>query len=156
MPEGRHLLVDGANILHAWPELRRCMKRDRDAARQLLVHALAPIHDFDHVRVTIVLDGRGAELDVRAVGGSSTFAVITTPTGMTADDVIEQLVGRPGEASNCLVATGDQAERMTITALGAVWISPEELKTWAERAEVAKCKQLTRLSEDTDRAWRRE
>ena len=33
MASAKHLLVDGPNILHAWPELRALLRRDRDAAR---------------------------------------------------------------------------------------------------------------------------
>jgi predicted RNA-binding protein with PIN domain len=41
MPPARHLLVNGANILHAWPELRRLLTRDRDAARRPSVKVAA-------------------------------------------------------------------------------------------------------------------
>ena len=34
VPLAPHLLVNGANILHAWPELRRLLTRDRDVAQR--------------------------------------------------------------------------------------------------------------------------
>jgi predicted RNA-binding protein with PIN domain len=49
--------------------------------------------------------------------------------------VIEQMVGRSADASLCEVATGDQAERNTIEATGAVWVPPADLLTRMERAE---------------------
>ena len=58
MASAKHLLVDGPNILHAWPELRSLLRRDRSAARSQLTGRLAAIHDAEAVRLTLVFDGR--------------------------------------------------------------------------------------------------
>jgi len=131
----KHLLVDGANLLHAWPELRALMKRDRTAARSQLVQRLSAVHDAEQVRVTLIFDGRGDELVVERPSGHLTFSVLYTPSSLTADDVIEQLVGKAADVSLCHVATGDQAERQTIEAAGAVWVPPADLAAWVARAE---------------------
>jgi len=39
----KHLLVDGANILHAWPDLQALGARDKDAARAQLSQTLRAI-----------------------------------------------------------------------------------------------------------------
>jgi predicted RNA-binding protein with PIN domain len=135
MASAKHLLVDGPNILHAWPELRALLRRDRDAARSQLVQRLATIHDAEAVRVTAVFDGRGPELVVERPSQQETFIVLFTPSKLTADDVIEQLVARAAEPDTCHVATGDQAERRTVEAFGASWVAPDELAAWCERAE---------------------
>src|SRR3954465_11256942 len=70
----KHLLVDGSNVMHAWPELRQLLKRDRDAARAKLSQALALIHDHDEIRVTLVFDGRGPELAVERPSSHVTFS----------------------------------------------------------------------------------
>ncbi len=149
----KHLLVDGANILHAWPELRALLRTERTAAQVRLVGELAPIHDGEGVRVTVVFDGSGAELEITCPGGQQTFAVVRTPKGMTADDFIERWVGRTEAAETCWVATGDVGEGRTVAALGAQWISPEDLSSWAGRAGRGVTAQLASSKRNNDRQW---
>ena len=149
----KHLLVDGANILHAWPDLRAVLKRDRDAAHSKLFQRLTALHDAEAMRVTVVIDGRGKEIVVEHPCRQPTFAVVYTPSSLTADDVIEQMVGRSADAALCEVATGDQAERSTIEAVGAVWVRPEELLARVERAEQRISKKVTQLNRSNARDW---
>ncbi len=150
----KHLLVDGANLLHAWPELRALMKRDRSAARSQLTQRLSAIHDTEQTRVTLVFDGRGDELVVERPSGHVTFSVLYTPSSLTADDVIEQLVGRAADAALCHVATGDQAERQTIEAAGAVWVPPVDLVAWVGRAEMRLASGVKDLNRSNARKWK--
>ena len=152
----KHLLVDGANILHAWPELRALLKRDRDAARARLSQALRAIHDGEHVRVTVVFDGKGDQLVMERPSEHVTFTHLYTPSGTTADDVIEQLVGRSAEPARCSVATDDRAEQQTIAALGAEAISSEALAAWVARAEARQGQQVAGLKRENERQWRRQ
>ena len=155
MPFEKHLLVDGANVLHGWPDLRALVVRDRDTARSRLSQIVQVLHDAEGWRVTIVFDGRGPELTVEQPGGAATFAHIFTPSGLTADDVIEQLVGGAADPSACTVATADRAEQQTVEALGAAWCSPEDLRSWCDRAASRQAQRLTDLSRANHRAWRR-
>jgi predicted RNA-binding protein with PIN domain len=151
----KHLLVDGSNIMHAWPELRTLLKRDRDTARSRLSLAVAAIHDAGQARVTLVFDGRGSELVVEQPSGHTNLAHVFTPTGTTADDVIEQLVGRAAAPGACVVASDDRAVRSTVEALGAESISAEELANWAARAAARQGAQAAGLRRDNERQWRR-
>ncbi len=151
----KHLLIDGSNILHAWPELKALLKRDRDAARATLSQRASILHDIEQLRVTIVFDGRGAELVIERPSGHATFTHLYTPTGTTADDVIEQLVGNAADASLCLVATDDRAERQTVEALGAAGISSDDLAARIARAEERQRAQLSGLRRENEREWRR-
>jgi len=151
----KHLLVDGSNILHAWPELRSLIKRDRDAARSRLAQALSVIHDEEQTQLTLVFDGRGDDLTVEYPSALKTFALIYTPAGTTADDVIEHLVGKARDPGNCTVATDDRAERQTIEATGATGISASDLAAWVERASQRQRTRTTGLKRDNERLWRR-
>lgn len=151
----KHLLIDGSNILHAWPELRVLLKRDRDAARASLSQRVRVLHDTEHLRVTIVFDGRGSELVIERPSDHPTFTHLYTPTGTTADDVIEQLVGNAENASACIVATDDRAERQTVEALGAAGLSSADLAAWVGRAEERQRTQVSGLTRENEREWRR-
>jgi predicted RNA-binding protein with PIN domain len=151
----RHLLVDGSNIMHAWPELRALLSRDRNAARSRLSHAVAPLHDAGHLRVTIVFDGSGPELTVERQSGHPTFAHVHTPAGTTADEVIIQLVGRAGKPGDCVVATDDRAVRQAVEGLGASCVSSDDLAAWAERADSRQDSRLRKHRAENDRHWKR-
>ena len=152
----KHLLVDGANILHAWPELQALLPKDRDAARARLAQRLSAIHDSEEVRITLVHDGRGGELVVERPSKQETFSVLYTPSALTADSVIERLVGKSARPAECIVASGDRAIRQTISALGATPISPDDLAAWVARAEQQQMRQLKRLRRTTEQEWRRD
>ncbi len=151
----RHLLIDGANILHAWPELRKLLKTDREAARSQLLQRAAAIHDSESVRVTIVHDGRGEEIVVERPSGQASFSVIYTPTSLTADDVIEQMVANASDPSACVVATDDRTERETVTAAGASTMHAGDLRAWIERAEARQAGAVKAMREANERKWRR-
>lgn len=155
IPRPTHLLVDGSNVVHAWAETRALVRRDREAAKGLLLRKLAVLHDLLGWRITVVFDGRGEALAIEAVGDASDFACVHTPAGATADDIIEQFVGRAASPGKCLVATADQAERATIEAAGAVWCGPEELARRIDSADTLSGRFVARTKSEADRGWRR-
>jgi predicted RNA-binding protein with PIN domain len=150
----QHLLIDGANILQAWPELRQLARRDRAAARSQLVQRVSAIHDSEEVRVTLVFDGRGPEISVERPSGQPTLSVLYTPSSLTADDVIEQLVAGAADPATCTVATGDRAERETVEASGARVIPPEELESWVRRVEARQSARVGELRRANTKQWR--
>ena len=147
-------MVDGSNIMHAWPELRRLLKRDRDAARSRLSQALSVLHDAERLRVSLVFDGKGAELSVERPSGHATFSHVYTPSGTTADEVIEKIVGQSRRPGDCLVATDDRAERQTTEALGAAGLSAADLASWVARAGGRQDSGLDERRRANDKAWR--
>lgn len=150
-----HLLVDGSNVVQAWADTRALARRDREAAKALLLRRVAVLHDSAGWRVTVVFDGRGEELAIESVGGAANFACVHTPAGATADDIIEQLVGRAARPGDCLVATADQAERATVEAAGGVCCSPEELAARIDAADTQQARTLRRGNAEAERSWRK-
>ncbi|MEZ5276359.1 MAG: NYN domain-containing protein [Opitutaceae bacterium] len=147
MKSGRHLIIDGHNILHAWTDSRLLRGRSMESARARVIAAGLLIHDTEDIRVTVVFDGDGDGVSTEDAARSSDCAVIFSPASMTADDIIEQLVGgTPGPAGQITVATGDRQERSTVEALGAHTISPDNFKAWVERCEL---RQAGRVSRDS-------
>ncbi|MFH1497976.1 MAG: NYN domain-containing protein [Verrucomicrobiota bacterium] len=150
-----HILVDGSNLIHAWPSLGGAVKRDKALARERLISRLLVLLPAACERLTVVFDGRGPELVIEHPHGAESVAVIYTPSGVTADDIIEQLVGRSADPAGCLVATGDQAERSTIEASGAAWCSPDELAARVERAGERQSTRVAEISRENRRKWNR-
>lgn len=155
MSSTRHLIVDGANVLHAWPDLRQLAKRDRQSARSKLWQLLVPIHDSGEARVTVVFDGRGEEMVVERPLEQTTFSVVYTPASLTADDVIEQIVANSAHPPECCVASDDVAERETVSALGATPLRCSDLAEWVKRAESRLTSKVLNLHEANTRAWKK-
>lgn len=151
----RHLIVDGANIVHAWPELRGLAKREHSAARTKLGQLLVHIHDDSELRVTLVFDGRGNEIVIDRPSEQTTFSVVYTPSTLTADDVIEHMVAHSSTPTECCVATDDNAERETVAALGAVTMRSEDLAEWVKRAQSHQASALEKLRNANSRTWKK-
>ena len=153
----KHLLVDGYNIVHAWPDLRRVLaKEGREVARAQLVERVRILHDFERLRVSIVFDGRGGDIAIERPTRHATFSVLYTPGGMTADDLIEQLAAHAEAPADVVVATADAAERDTIEAAGAQAVSPEQLADWVERVVRAQRAAVDAHQRSTESRWREE
>lgn len=154
MEFSRHLLIDGYNVIHDWPELHAELRGDGSVARSLLADAVRPLHDRERIRVTLVFDGRGADIEIERPGGDNTFSFLFSPATMSADDVIERLIGAADDPSLYTVVTRDRAERETIEALGATGMSPRDLKQWIERTQALLARDLKSHSREIDRRWK--
>lgn len=122
------LIVDGYNVINAWPELIE-VKENLEYARDRLVDILSEYGAYKGFRTIVVFDahmtpGRGV---VQSQAGG--LEVIYTKEGETADSCIEKMVYylvRQGE--RIYVVTSDGAEQMFILGAGAFRISARELK----------------------------
>jgi predicted RNA-binding protein with PIN domain len=129
----RYMVVDGHSVIFAWPDLRALHGANRAAARKALADHLQRLHDTTSWRVTLVLDGK---LGTAVSSGSSKDKdmVVTYATAdQTADSIIERLVAASGVAQEILVITADEAEKLTVEALGAATASPEWLREILEQ-----------------------
>ncbi len=130
------LLVDGYNIIGAWPKLVKLRDRgDLEGARERLVKDLV---DFSHYRawvVMLVFDAYGTEglVSGQVVNG---VEIYFTAAMQTADTFIEQrsyALLRAG-CERLLVATSDRAQRILVEAQGAHVLSAERLGQEVQRA----------------------
>ncbi|UOR10627.1 NYN domain-containing protein [Halobacillus amylolyticus] len=121
------LLVDGYNIIGAWPELKGLKERDLSQARDLLIERMAEYQAYTGDRVIIVFDA----YHVRGLGKKQNnfkVEVIYTKENETADERIEKLAGSLTDVrTKVYVATSDYAEQRTIFAQGAFRKSAREL-----------------------------
>lgn len=112
----QHCIIDGYNLLHAHPEHSQLIGSDIDVARARLVSELAEYAEGGP-RTIVVFDGAGnpdSDGTPHHVGG---LTVVFSPTGQSADTVIEGLARRfrdRGEA--VVVVTSDVATRNTVSS----------------------------------------
>lgn len=131
----RILLVDGNNVIHAWPDLLELHRQRRGLAHTELCRRLTSYQDESGVRVVLVFDGRGAKVETESE--KTGIQIFYTDSGRTADDVIEQLTAKYAGKYEILVATNDRAEQNSVASLGGEPMSAEWLQAELERSESA-------------------
>jgi predicted RNA-binding protein with PIN domain len=150
----RHLLIDGYNVIHAWKWFSsKRIAGEIDVAIGRLTEAAQVIHDCEEIRVSLVFDGKGEEITVERPSKFLTFSLLYTPEGMTADDLIEQMVGQSKNPVDFLVVTQDNHERMTVESSGGMTMSPDELDGWIQRCRVKQTARVSKISNQVKEEW---
>ena len=143
-----YLIVDGYNIIGAWPELARLRDIRLEDARDRLIDILSDYQAFSGLNVYLVFDAH----QVPGTGGKyeqSRLQVVYTKEKETADELIERLVSDfTGRRRQVYVATSDMAEQHVVFGRGALRLPARELLTKVKesRKEVRK-----RLEEESKR-----
>ena len=106
-----HLIVDGYNIIFAWPELSAVKDVKLEDARDLLVSILADYAAMTRQQVTVVFDSHrrpDAEASQQMVSG---VQVVYSGRKKSADHVIEKLLFEARPSDEVTVATSDALQR---------------------------------------------
>ncbi|WP_135556495.1 NYN domain-containing protein [Paenibacillus cymbidii] len=121
------VIVDGYNIIGAWPELRKLKDVELEQARDLLIQMLADYQAYSGARVYLVFDAH----QVPGLGGrydQNKLHIEYTREKETADELIERLVGElRGRRKLVYVATSDMTEQHVVFGLGALRLPAREL-----------------------------
>ena len=113
------ILVDGYSLLHNWPELAPDQPRHSARARDELVRVLTGYHDATSEPITVFFDGAGAPAGVPKNEPTGAIEILFSCAGQTADQMIERAAHRFQNYGEVLVVTDDNAERDTVTGMGA-------------------------------------
>lgn len=121
------LLVDGYNIIGAWPQLQKLKKNNLAEARDVLIEKMAEYQAYTGFRVIIVFDAhlvKGIETKEK----NYRVEVIYTRENETADERIEKLaISLNNIKTQIHVATSDFTEQWAIFGQGALRKSAREL-----------------------------
>jgi predicted RNA-binding protein with PIN domain len=145
------IIVDGYNVIHADPQLKRTVGRSLESARRALVRMLRVYLESKSVRVTLVYDGRGGitDVDVELPGR---LQVLYSPAGQSADELILDIVGDSANPREYVVVTSDMADiGREVRSMGAVVLpSPEFLARIRPGRPEANAGQTEEASNDVD------
>jgi len=154
MYEFKHIVIDGWNVIHSNPRLKKLLTQlSQEAARAELAHMLAPIHDYGGARVTIVYDGSGDEISIVRPNEILTFSEVYTPSFLTADELIEQLCSTSKNPDRILVVTRDNLLRLTASSFGALSISPDKIFEWSTHAQSGLTNAAQANNRKAQRSW---
>ncbi len=142
------LIVDGYNVIFAWPELKALSAKSLEHARLELKNQLLNYGHHKGFLVILVFDGQYATATPSEEYITKTFLEVFTSEGVTADSYIEKEVfERKGKYTNVYVVTSDGAEQNQILGSGGLRIPARELR---EQIKLAK-KEERRLYQDVHR-----
>jgi predicted RNA-binding protein with PIN domain len=105
------LIVDGYNIIFAWPELSAAKDVNLQDARELLIATMADYAAMTRQKVTVVFDSHrrpDAEASTEDVNG---VQVVYSGRKTSADHVIERLLFEAKSNDEVTVATSDGLQR---------------------------------------------
>jgi predicted RNA-binding protein with PIN domain len=121
------LLVDGYNIIGAWPELQELKKKDLAAARDRLIEKMAEYQGYTGFKVIVVFDAhyvKGIEKRYQ----NYQVEVVFTRENESADEWIEKkAIELTNIRNQVYVATSDYTEQWAVFGQGALRISAREL-----------------------------
>jgi predicted RNA-binding protein with PIN domain len=109
-PGVERLVVDGYNLIKAWPRLRRQERASLELARRSLVRALAEYAARTPAQVVLVFDGDGGT-DLPAAQRCGGVQVLFARAPQKADDVIAELVQRLHRSQRARVISSDRQVR---------------------------------------------
>ena len=126
------LIVDGYNIIGAWPEFKGV--NDLARSRDMLLSIMADYAGYTGEDVVVVFDGYHSGRKKPTIEEHSGISCVFTKHSETADQYIERLVDeelKGKHLSNRLyvrVATDDTLERWVVLSRGAARIGAGELR----------------------------
>ncbi|KJS87157.1 MAG: hypothetical protein JM58_05175 [Peptococcaceae bacterium BICA1-8] len=127
MPHEEFLIIDGYNVINAWPELIKLKEKNFEHARLKLLQIISNYSGYKGIQVIVVFDAHLVRGGVERRECYGNVEVIYSAEGIPADLVIEKLVSTFCVGSRIFVATSDKTEQEMILGKGAYRISSREL-----------------------------
>jgi small GTP-binding protein len=130
-----YLLVDGYNIIYAWPELEELTDGNMDAARSKLMDILSNYQAIRKCQIMLVFDAYLVEGRNESVEEYHNIQVVFTGEAQTADQFIEKFAHIHKKEYQITVATSDGLEQIIVRGAGANLMSARELRERIYEAE---------------------
>lgn len=122
-----YLIVDGYNIINAWPELKELFRDNIELAREKLIEIMSEYQAYRGIKVIIVFDGHLVKGNTGSKFNVNGVQIVYTKEQETADNYIEKKVKTMSRGALVKVATSDWIEQQVIMAMGGIRISASEL-----------------------------
>lgn len=134
-----YLLVDGYNIIFAWPRLSALAKENIDAARGCLADILCDYQAMKGMHLILVFDAYKVKGNIGKMQQYHNIQIVYTKEAETADQYIEKAAHTMGREYDVTVATSDGLEQLIVWGQGCRLLSARQLEE-----DVALTKQMLR------------
>ena len=149
-PKREYLLVDGYNLIFAWPELRDIADRDMGSARIKLADILASYCSYTGSKLALIFDGYAEKDNPGSKFEHHGINVVYTKHGHTADMYIEKLTGEIGRNYSVRVVTSDNLIRLSALRSGVLRTASADF-TEEVNWVYEKIREIVKSSSDKDR-----
>jgi len=131
------VIVDGYNVIHAWPQLKRLLgDASLEAARDKLIDRLSVFGMVAGADVTVVFDAHHSTARSNSQQNVEGVHVLFTRKGHSADHAIERIAYEASQVGDVItVATSDRFQRDLVRGMGGAVISAQELERRVIEAE---------------------
>jgi len=131
------VIVDGYNVIHAWPQLKWILSdASLEAARDKLIDRLSVFAMVAGADVTVVFDAHHSAVRTNSEEVVEGVRVVFTRKGHSADHVIERIAYDASQSGDMItVATSDRFQRDLVRGMGGAVISAEEFERRVVDAE---------------------
>ena len=142
------VIVDGYNVIHAWPQLKRLMgEATLETARDKLIERLSVFGMVAGADVTVVFDAHHSAARSNSEELVEGVHVLFTRKGHSADHAIERMAYAASEVGDVItVATSDRFQRDLVRGMGGAVISALELERRVIDAEAELDRRVKRYS----------
>ncbi len=120
-----YLLVDGYNIIHSFPELKKIAEKDMSAAREELIGRMCSYQSYAGMNLILVFDAYKVKGGKESVEKVHNISVVYTKEAQSADMYIEKTARTLVQKGRVRVATSDSLEQIIILGSGALRVSAE-------------------------------
>ncbi|MBO4836619.1 MAG: TetM/TetW/TetO/TetS family tetracycline resistance ribosomal protection protein, partial [Clostridia bacterium] len=149
-PGEEYLLVDGYNIIFAWPDLKQQAQGSLEDARRSLQDILSNYRGFRPCHLILVFDAYKVHGNPRSTEDYQGIHIVYTREAETADNYIERTIRTLPKDRRVRVATSDALEQIIIMGGGALRMSANEFRQEVESAKVEIDAILRRNNSDRD------
>lgn len=139
----RYLLVDGYNIIFAWPSLKELSTNNIEGARTSLLETMCNFQGYTQYKVIVVFDAYKVAGHKTEVIDYRNISVVYTKEAETADQYIERCAHQMGREYDVTVATSDGLEQVIIAGAGCTLLSARELQKEVLRIGTAMMQKVT-------------
>lgn len=102
----QHFILDGYNLIHAMPALKKTLAHDAQSAREMLIHSVARLTHRKKFRCTIVFDGSPPSNTVKQSPNAPIHVVYSSP--QNADAKIKQMIEQSKHRSLLVIVSSDR------------------------------------------------
>jgi len=129
----KFMLVDGYNVIHAWPSLNEIATNNMDGAAGALNDILCNYQAINDIPVMVVYDAYRVKSHAVEEFKYNNITVVYTREAQTADQYIEQYAHENSKKFDITVVTSDGLEQIIVMGNGGHVVSSREFHEEATR-----------------------
>lgn len=132
----QHIIVDGYNVINAWPKLKKLSLIDFEEARYKLIDMLHDYASVKGINVEVVFDAHYVKGSIEKKEKDKNINIVFTKEGESADCYIERTVVALSKKVKVAVVTSDYIEQKIVLQMGGIRITPKEFYAEVKRSGV--------------------